>query len=245
MLDINKKIPDRATEIMKHTPIERWYNKLRLRSLRDIRFENDGASFSIKLPPGTQMEQKKVSNREQYEPGLTTELMSRMSESEIFYDIGAHFGYTSMIAREAGINPEHIYAFERSQFRASVYEQNHATAGAQICRASVGDGTDESGMSLDKFASDNKLPTILKIDVEGDELLVLRGAEVILSSTHPTIYCEVHTGMIQAGTVFDLIELLKSYGYSIDSQNHFSPENDWHPARKFISQGDTFLLRGL
>jgi hypothetical protein len=59
MLDANRKIPDSVTEVIEDTTLERWYNKLRLRYLSDIRFEDTDISFTLLLPPGTRMKEKK------------------------------------------------------------------------------------------------------------------------------------------------------------------------------------------
>jgi FkbM family methyltransferase len=49
-----------------------------------------------------------------------------------------------------------------------------------------------SALSLDEFAQDHKSPTLLKIDVEGGEAEVLRGAEQLFSDAKPALICEVH-----------------------------------------------------
>lgn len=148
-----------------------------------------------------------------------------------------------MIAREAGINPENIYAFEQDWFRAAVWRKNHRAVGARILESQVGDSTDQSIISLDEFASNHESPTILKIDVEGAELSVLRGSENILANTRPTVYCEVHTGWVQQGTVNEILNLIRDYNYSVDGTNHFLPDSDWRPVEEFIEEESTFLLR--
>lgn len=126
-----------------------------------------------------------------------------------------------MIAREAGINPENIYAFEQDWFRAAVWKKNHQAVGARILESQVGDSTDQSIIILDEFASNHESPTILKIDVEGAELSVLRGFENILANTRPTVYCEVHTGWVQQGTVNEILNLIRDYNYSVGGKITF------------------------
>ena len=53
-------------------------------------------------------------------------------------------------------------------------------------------GVEVQALSLDDFASENRLPTLVKIDVEGAEAEVLRGSEKIFASAKPDLICEVH-----------------------------------------------------
>jgi FkbM family methyltransferase len=60
--------------------------------------------------------------------------------------------------------------------------------------------------------------SLIKVDVEGAELFVLRGATRILREQQPTVVCEIGKGLlrerygIEAG---QLVELMRSHGYAI------------------------------
>jgi FkbM family methyltransferase len=54
-------------------------------------------------------------------------------------------------------------------------------------------------------------PDALKIDVEGAELLVLRGAEETVRTTQPTVIVEVHSARL----VFEVQQWLWSHGYAV------------------------------
>ena len=56
-------------------------------------------------------------------------------------------------------------------------------------------------------------PDIVKIDVEGNEGLVLEGMAKVLDQYHPMILCEVHTHLGDAGDL--VLKILSSHGYSI------------------------------
>ena len=70
---------------------------------------------------------------------------------------------------------------------------------------------------LDTFCSESNLrPDLVKIDVEGAELLVLRGAAKLLGESRPTIILAVHPYWLPAGqTPRDIFEYLTGYGYSV------------------------------
>lgn len=55
-------------------------------------------------------------------------------------------------------------------------------------------------------------PSLMKIDVEGAELLVLRGARATLRSHHPTIFAEIHSDVL----LKQCTKLLLDEGYLID-----------------------------
>jgi hypothetical protein len=59
-------------------------------------------------------------------------------------------------------------------------------------------------------------PTVIKIDVEGAELLAVRGAEALLSACHPKLIVAVHRAwMPQGQTAEELFVLLCKHGYRI------------------------------
>lgn len=64
--------------------------------------------------------------------------------------------------------------------------------------------------TLDKIANNQgRLPDVLKIDVEGSELAVLRGARGLFESSRPVILLEFHSPTLAACGG----ELLRHYGY--------------------------------
>lgn len=65
-------------------------------------------------------------------------------------------------------------------------------------------------ISIDEFVRNSGyIPHILKIDVEGAELLVLKGAKETFSSTKPKIFLSIHTAELEK----KCIEYLKDFGY--------------------------------
>ena len=72
-------------------------------------------------------------------------------------------------------------------------------------------------IKLDDYVDKTKIvPTVLNIDVEGAELLVLKGAEKTLKEHKPKIYVSLHADLGERDygfTVDDTIEYLKGLGY--------------------------------
>jgi hypothetical protein len=80
--------------------------------------------------------------------------------------LGAHHGFFSIAAARLGAR---VYAFVAN-----------------------GAGREVTSVSLDDFARDHPAPRVVKIDVEGAELRVLRGAERLLREHRPILVCELH-----------------------------------------------------
>ncbi len=67
-------------------------------------------------------------------------------------------------------------------------------------------------ITLDWLLEQGQAPDVLKIDVEGGELKVLKGAERVIAEARPIILCEVHETNSRAVT-----EIFLHYGYKLYS----------------------------
>lgn len=72
-----------------------------------------------------------------------------------------------------------------------------------------------------------RVPDILKIDVEGNEGMVLEGMRHTLEKYQPIIICELHTHLGESSD--DVIDMLTSCGYSISDVASAVAE-EWNPA---------------
>ncbi len=72
-------------------------------------------------------------------------------------------------------------------------------------------------ITLDAFCRETGVkPNLIKVDVEGAELLVLRGARKLLSESRPTIILAVHPYWQPSGqSPAQIVELLRVYGYTV------------------------------
>ena len=157
---------------------------------------------------------------------------------DVVFEVGAHHGFmTLQLAQMVGPNGI-VVAFEASPHNAEILGRNLAAnavtnvtveaqaVGATVGRASIsqdynasvvvtGDAQREVGLTtLDTFA--HLRPTMLKIDVEGYEVEVLRGARAILA-TRPGLAIEVHVReLAQYGhTPADVVAFIDREWYSI------------------------------
>lgn len=78
--------------------------------------------------------------------------------------------------------------------------------------------THKRQISLDDFCSKNNIiPDVIKIDVEGGEICVLRGARDILTKHRPVVILSVHPRHLRLmrSSIDDLKQLIKSLRYKI------------------------------
>jgi len=87
----------------------------------------------------------------------------------------------------------------------------------------AGGGLEVPQVTLDALAAETGLaPTHVKIDVEGGEAAVLRGARGLLSSPHPPVlFLELHNQMIreQGGDPAEAPALLAALGYRVEGED--------------------------
>jgi len=157
------------------------------------------------------------------EPETKPVFDTRLRADTVFYDIGAHIGFYSLLASP---RVKQVFAFEpdpdnfqvveeviarnglknASAFSAAVSDSNGhlefaRSMGLRMSGHIAGVGCDggDSGESvrvptftLDEFCLTHEIPTFIKIDVEGAEGAVLRGAAHLLRGHHPMLLVEVH-----------------------------------------------------
>ncbi len=170
--------------------------------------------------------------------------LDNLRPGDVFYDIGGFRGAYSAAAKiklQASVTvhifeplPHNADAIQRI-FRLNDFDN------MQVTRLAVSDGTTVSGcvneldamlrlgdqqatqktvlpsISLDDYlAVGNPVPTLIKIDVDGFELHVLRGAQKMLRQHRPRLWLEIHPGFLnaQGSSAEAVITFLRENGYS-------------------------------
>jgi FkbM family methyltransferase len=201
------------------------------------------------------------------EPHVIRWIEEQLRPGEIYFDVGAHYGFTALAAcRRAGATGrviafepspplQHLLAFHRTANRA----RNLEILGEAVCdidsaglpfflvnrgmsfRNSLTTGAHDTpyltpadksevrvpATRLDTFcANRNIIPALVKIDVEGAEFAVLRGAENLLSTHHPKLIVAVHPPwMPRRQGVPEVLALLRGYGYSVREEIAYAFDN--------------------
>jgi FkbM family methyltransferase len=161
-----------------------------------------------------------------YERNVQRVLRENVSAGDVVYDVGAHIGFFSVCAARLGAK---VFAVEPVAASAVRLRRNAALNDADIevvaaaawdetasvelvagewpqqARTAAGEGIPT--ITLDKLAERDRPPTLIKLDVEGAEAQVLRGAQRILADQRPLVVCELHGEQAQR----DVLELLDGY----------------------------------
>jgi SAM-dependent methyltransferase len=145
-----------------------------------------------------------------YETELNRHLRELCAPGAAVYDVGAQFGYHSLVFAKLGA--ARVAAFEADADAAVVAEANvRLNADAeliQVVRAFVGKASDGGGrLALDDFAfGPGFVPDFVKIDVEGAEADVLAGAGRLLAERMPSLIVETHSQALEASCGDLLVE---------------------------------------
>ena len=211
-------VPKRLKDTLRDTPLEHLYWILHY----DFRTKTD---ISVPTPSGplsmTVWEDwyfiSNILDGEMYEPVLMKELREEFDKSSVFYDIGSRWGLFSMYAKQCGVSPGQIHAFEADSRNYSLLAENHGKDGTHRNQSFVGDTSEPSHLRIDDYTSLYEPPSIMKVDVEGAESDVLAGAIRTLKSAQPIIFIEIHPEMLaDSGTTpEDVFSILESAGYNI------------------------------
>lgn len=157
-----------------------------------------------------------------YEVELVSLLEKYLKPGMVFYDLGAHWGYFSLLASKLVGTQGKVMAFEPMPENYSRLQRNVRANGIEnlnIFHLAISDHNgqikfsntddsfansylnvgDKSGVlvdtvSLDSFAQEEKNtpPDFIKIDVEGAELDVLKGAKNLIHTYKPLIHLSTH-----------------------------------------------------
>lgn len=175
-----------------------------------------------------------------YENDRQRELASLLRDGMVVYDIGAHVGYYTLLSSLCVGSTGQVYAFEPLP-RNLRYLQRHIelnachnvvvvakALGTQTLIRQFQSGSDSSqgrlsesgsldveGAAIDDLIEREKLRAadFIKIDVEGAELEVLKGAACLLEGKGPTIVLELHGAELEA----ECATLLESFGYEVET----------------------------
>jgi FkbM family methyltransferase len=167
---------------------------------------------------------KKSENWDIYEPE-TTFCFEEIIDRGIgcFWDIGAHIGYFSILASQKGIK---TYAFEMDEdfikemkkhkdnnnLDIIIIDKPMAQNGQVINFENYGGLSVKTAISADNFLikTENAVPGLIKVDIDGTELDFLAGAQKLLTEKSPDIIMELSKSRRKK-----IISKMREYGYKI------------------------------
>ncbi len=171
-----------------------------------------------------------------YEPEQTDAFVQTVRPGAVVYDIGAHYGYYSLLASQIVGASGQVVAVEPSPRNLLVLRQHIALNGCAnvtLVESAVGNHEGEarfdnragSGVgrlsaegpltvqltTMDALARNYPKPDVLKIDVEGAEEAVLWGGRRVLESAKPAIFLSTHGSHL----LENCRRTLREFGYQL------------------------------
>ncbi len=174
-----------------------------------------------------------------YEPIQSAAFQRLIQPGHVVFDIGAHVGYYTVLSSVLAGPSGQVIAFEplpanlkylRRHLKLNDCDNvriltNCVGEGSSIARFDDSHGTGVGHLanegsfevqvrSLDEMVESGELPIpqFLKIDVEGAELLVLKGAERLLRRHHPTLVLSTHGADLDRAC----LQRLSDFGYDVE-----------------------------
>jgi FkbM family methyltransferase len=202
-------------------------------------------------------------------------LIKNFKENDIFYDIGANYGFYTCLAQEFIIDGQ-IHAFEpnpkifrllKENSRLDIFKNtflneialSDKTGEAEFYDREAGRHSGVSSLikhsnfkryktikvktiTLDEYILDHKPPTIMKIDVEGGEPFVLKGALKLLKKYKPMIIMEFLPDDLHR----EAVNILSNNGYrtfKIDSDGNLSIINEKDLLRNDVPHEANYVFK--
>ncbi len=152
-----------------------------------------------------------------YEIEVARHLRRLCRGGRVSFDVGAREGYDALICAKLTGAP--VLSFEAEPANLPLMQETFAlnpTLAALVTPVLgyVGDGGGDT-LRLDDFVDEARPPGFVKVDVEGAEESVLRGAERLLAGHRPALIVETHSWDAEAACG----RLLASYGYRLTIVN--------------------------
>jgi len=171
-----------------------------------------------------------------YEPKFTRFISEILHPDDVFWDVGAHMGYYTMLASKI-VQTGHCYAMEPSNEN-QWYLKHHRlwnkalnvttfslalsdADGVSQFGSTYGTGSGRLGggrsevvvRTMDSLIekSECRAPTVVKMDVEGAEMAVLKGANELLNRRMTTFLIATHGNAVHKNCA----ELLVAHGFSV------------------------------
>jgi FkbM family methyltransferase len=170
-----------------------------------------------------------------YEPEQTQAFQRVIRPGDVVFDVGAHYGYYTLLASALTGADGKVFAFEpspgniprlRKHIRVNHCENVEVLElalsdheGTARFDNQTGSGTghlSDAGQievhttTLDRVVTTRPAPNVLKIDCEGAEVEVLKGGEKTILGAKPAIFLSTHGDALKQACV----ALLNEWGYS-------------------------------
>jgi len=156
------------------------------------------------------------------EPSLSRLIMHELSIGDICIDVGASYGFITMMMAATVGNKGHVFSFEANEYIYSILEKNiDANNLKNICTISNSFISNQSSVTDKKLddliqISETKKISLIKIDTDGSDYNCLLGASKLINFYMPIIIIEIN----EFGE--NIYDKLIEFGYSNFYDQHYN-----------------------
>jgi hypothetical protein len=167
--------------------------------LKDIRV-SDKIIFDYVIPPNNSFWIDRLSKPYGHEPLVVQFYENHLRKEDVVFDIGAQMGYFPSVLTALQSTAE-VHAFEGSWFAYNYLTENkklndkHNKWKLNLVFVADKNGIIEGvkSITLDSYCAVNKIkPSILQMDVDGEEFRIMNGAKQLLENNFTEFLIEVH-----------------------------------------------------
>lgn len=213
---VTRLIPTRVRRAMLGTPVETAFRQVQKHTVPLVTVTADSpvGPLSLRAPPESILVDL-VRSDGVYEPALTAAMAEAIDADAVVYDVGSRYGYYSALAVAAGAVPSNVHCFEAETIAHHVLSENHRGESVVTNRVRVGEEGGRGRTTLDAYAAAHAPPTVVKVDTEGAEGDILRGAESVLRTHRPALFVEMHPH--RGVSVSRVAERLRHFDYELSA----------------------------
>jgi len=174
-----------------------------------------------------------------YKLSKQKKLQQFLKEGDVFFDLGAHVGFFTLLASHFVGDQGRVVAFEPNPdnikylkkhiewnkrrnitvFEAAIGDRNCLVSFDPCRRSAMGSICSTGSMTVQMLSLDYlyeaaniPAPQIIKIDIEGSECMALKGAQKLISECRPVIFVSSHGGELHQ----DCVSLFGELDYRVD-----------------------------
>ena len=154
----------------------------------------DGLWLDLGIPGRSQLWAARLSRRAGHEAALCAWLRKYVRPDEVFVDVGAAFGFFPALVQALQPTAD-IHALEAGWKQGLFLAANNRRHGNRwhVREGLLGAHDDARTLRLDTYAASlPRRPTLVKMDVDGAEYEILKGARELIDARHTEFLIEIH-----------------------------------------------------
>jgi len=231
----SRNLPDNIKEFFRNTKIYDYFHSLRFLTskMESIQINIGDLKFEMMVPSCDECFKRLYLNN--YEPATTALFLDNIKENDIVMDIGAHYGYFTLLAAHINRSPKNVHSFEPQPFNYHVLKYNNKKyfkGCINLINRYIGGEVKGRMITLDYYYKvSGTRPNLIKMDIEGGEINAIKGMITVLKECNPKIIIEIHPSRIIKNfhsNQRELLNTLEKLGYLIKiNMNHRIKNSIW------------------